>query len=109
VAAALRAGDCGTPDRNALLAGLCLRFSLRCARLYRNLPAALEILAPVSAGALAADYWFDAAREAVMGAAAGRNRGELDAGVRHAFPVLDRLCNSPGRERARNAPGAPRN
>jgi hypothetical protein len=109
VATALRAGGCVTPHRNSLLAGLCLRFSLRCARLYRDLPAALGILDPVSAGALAEAPWFDAAKLAVIDAAAGRNQGELDAGVTAAFPVLHKLCNSPGRERARNAPSAPRN
>jgi len=111
VAAAMQAGGCANPARNALLAGLCLRFALRCGRLYRDLPAALEILAPVAAGALTEASWFDAARLAVLDAAAGRNKGELDAGVRRAFPVLGRLCISPGRERARNAPnlaGLPR-
>jgi len=104
VAAALKAGGYATHARQQLLAGLCLRFALKCGRLHGDLPAALRILAPVSAAALADAAWLATAREAVVDAAAGRNAGELDASVTGAFPVLQGLCNSPGRERARNAP-----
>lgn len=105
VSAALQAGGCATPARHALLAGLCLRFALRCGRLYRDRRTALGILAPVAAAALADAGWFEAATRAVIDAAAGCNQGELDAAIKGAFPVLDRLCNSPGRERARQATG----
>lgn len=104
VAAALEAGGYATGARQELLASLCLRFALRCGRLHGDLPAALAILAPVSAAALADAAWFAAAGQAVIDAANGRNQGELDVNVTKAFPVLNGLCNSPGRELARNAP-----
>ncbi len=104
VAAALQAGGCATDARQELLAGLCLRFALRCGRLHHDLSAALEILAPVSAAALTDAAWFAAARQAVIDAANGRNQGELDASITNAFPILNGLCNSPGRKLARHAP-----
>lgn len=105
VAAELHAGGAATPARCELLAGLCLRFALKCARLHRDRLAALDLLAPVGAAGLAGPAWQEAAATVVLDAAAGRNRGELDAAVVAAFPVLGHVCSSPGRERARTAPG----
>lgn len=105
VGAELHAGDVASSARRELLAGLCLRFALKCARLHRDPEASLSLLAPVGAAHLADAAWREAASAAVAAAAAGRNRGELDACVLAAFPVLGRLCNAPGRERARTTPG----
>ena len=104
VHALLRRTGTTTAARDQLLTGLFLRFALKCARLHRDVDAALEILAGAADAGLLEGTRLEAARAAVLAGVAGQHAGEEDPVNVRRFPELAAVCQSAGRRRAREAP-----
>ena len=104
VHALLRRTGTTNAARDRLLTGLFLRFALKCARLHRDIDAALEILAGAAHAGLLEGARLEEARDAVFAGVAGQHAGEEDPVNVRRFPELAAVCQSAGRQRAREAP-----